>query len=107
MNDVKKPAHLNVTDAALSRDKRYCGQKTKDITEEEKEKYKAFFESETGILIIEKLTRGIIERCKLPEAIELRKNHGDIMIREETSIAEKLIQLFPKGNIGLNKNLIT
>ena len=48
--------------------------KTKDITEKEKEKYKAFFESQTGILIIEKLTRDIIERCKLPEAIELKKN---------------------------------
>ena len=47
--------------------------KTKDITEKEKEKYKAFFESQTGILIIEKLTRDIIERCKLPEAIELKK----------------------------------
>ena len=52
MNDVKKPAHLNVTDAALSRDKRYCGQKTKDITEEEKEKYKAFFEGETYLFLL-------------------------------------------------------
>ena len=81
--------------------------KTKDITEKEKQKYKAFFENETGIFIIEKLTRDIIERCKLPEAIELRKklgyNHDDIMIREETSIAEKIIKLFPKENIELNK----
>ena len=77
--------------------------KTKDITEEEKEKYKAFFEGETGIFIIEKLTRDIIEHCKLPEAIELRKklgyNHDDIMILEETSIAK----LFPKENIALNE----
>ena len=43
------------------------------MTKEEKEKYKAFFEDEKGILIIEKLTHDIIERCKLPEAIELRK----------------------------------
>ena len=35
--------------------------KTKDIAEEEKEKYKAFFEDETGIFIVEKLTRDIIE----------------------------------------------
>ena len=35
--------------------------KTKDITEEEKQKSKAFFEGETGIFIIEKLTRDIIE----------------------------------------------
>ena len=108
MSDIEiQLGHSNICDIALKRIRKYCGKKTKDITEEEKEKYKAFFESETGILIIEKLTRGIIERCKLPEAIELRKNHGNIMIREETSIAEKIIQLFPKGNIGLNKNLIT
>ena len=44
--------------------------KTKDITEEE---YKAFFEAETGIFINEKLARDIIERSKLPEAIELEK----------------------------------
>ena len=48
--------------------------KQKDITEEEKQKYKAYFADETGIFIIEKLTLDIIERCKLPEAIELRKN---------------------------------
>ena len=73
--------------------------KTKDITEEEKEKYKAFFEGEAGIFIIEKLTWDIIKHCKLPEAIELRRkigyNHNDIMIREETSIAEKIIKHFP------------
>ena len=37
--------------------------------------------------MIEKLTRDIIEHCKLPEAIELRKklgyNHDDRMVREE------------------------
>ena len=68
-------------------------QKTKDIIEEEKQIYKAYFEGETGVFIIGKLTSDIIERCKLPEAIELRKkigyNHDDIMVREETSIAEK------------------
>ena len=47
--------------------------KTKDITEEGKEKYKAFFDGETDIFIIEKLTHDIIERCKLPGAIELKK----------------------------------
>ena len=80
--------------------------KAKDITEEEKQKYKTFFKGEKGIFIIEKLTRDIIERCKLPEAIELREklgcNHDDIMAREETSIAEK-IKLFPNENIVLNK----
>ena len=48
--------------------------KQKDITEEEKQKYKAYFEDETGIFIIEKLTLDITERSKLPEVIELRKN---------------------------------
>ena len=108
MSDVeKKLGHSNIDDIALKRIRKYCGKKTKDITKEEKEKYKAFFEGEKGIFIIEKLTRDIIERCKLPEAIELRKklgyNHKDIMIREETSIAEKIIKLFPKENIELKK----
>ena len=65
--------------------------KTKNITEKEKQKYKAYFKDETGIFIIEKLTRDIVERCRLPEAIELRKklgyNHNDIMVSEGTSIA--------------------
>ena len=76
--------HSNIYDIALKRIRKYCGKKTKDITEEEKENYKTFFESETGIFIIKKLTRDIIEHCKLPEAIELRKklgyNQDDIMI---------------------------
>ena len=81
--------------------------KTKNISEEEKQKYKAYFQSEKDTFIIEKLTRDIIERYILPEAIELRKklgyNHDDIMVREETSIAEKIIKLFPNENIVLNK----
>ena len=91
--------HTNIYDLALKRIRKYCGKKTKDITEEEKEKYKAFFEGEAGIFIIEKLTWDTIEHCKLPEAIELKRkigyNHNDIMIREETSIAEKIIKHFP------------
>ena len=81
--------------------------KTKDITKKEKEKYTAFFEGETGIFIVKKLTRDIIERCKLPEAIEVRKkigyNHDDLMVREETSIAKKIKKLFPHEIIALNK----
>ena len=108
MSDIEtKLGHSNIDDVALKRIRKYCGKKTKDITEEEKRKYKAFFDGETGNFFIEKLTRDITERCKLPEAIELRKklgyNHDDIMIREETSIAEKIIKLFPKENIVLNK----
>ena len=100
MSDIEiQLRHSNIYDIALKRIRKYCGKKTKDITEEEKEKYKAFFEGEAGIFIIEKLTWDIIEHCKLPEAIELRRkigyNHNDIMIREETSIAEKIIKHFP------------
>ena len=90
----KQKKHSNICDIALKRIRKYCGKKTTVITE--KEKYKAFFEGEAGIFIIEKLLRDIIERCKLPETIELRKklgyNHDDIMVREELSIAEKIIK---------------
>ena len=111
MSDVEKQTnHTNIADAALKRIRKYCGKKTKDITEEEKEKYKAYFEGEVGIFIIEKLARNIIERCQISDAIKLRKklryNQDDIMIREEISIAEK-IKLFLKESIGLMKNLMT
>ena len=77
MSDVeRKIGHSNIADVELKRIRKYYGKKTKDITEKEKEKYKAFFEGEEGIFIIEKLTRDIIERCKLPKAIELRKKVG-------------------------------
>ena len=85
--------------------KEYCGKKIKD-NRKRKKKCKAFFKDKDGIFIIERLTRDIIERCKLPKAIELRKklgyNHKDIIICEETSIAEK-IKLFPEENIVLDK----
>ena len=69
INDVKRETgHLNISDTALRRNKKYCGKKIKDITEKEK-KYKAFFKDKDGIFIIEKLTRDIIERCKLPKPI--------------------------------------
>ena len=48
--------HLNIYHIAMERIKKYYGKKTKDITEEEKEKNKVFFEGETGIFIIERLT---------------------------------------------------
>ena len=82
-------------------------QKKQKNIKREKQKYKGFFEGETGIFIIEKLTRDIIERCKLPEAIELRKkvehNNHNTMVWEETSIAEKIKKLFPHKDIVLNK----
>ena len=55
----KKLGHSNIDDIALKRIRKYCGKKTKDITKEEKEKYKAFFEGEEGVFIIEKITRDI------------------------------------------------
>ena len=108
VSDIKTQIkHSNVCDVALKRIKKDNGKKTKNITEEEKQKYKAYFEGETGIFIIEKLTCDIIEHCKLPEAIELRKklgyNHDNIIVREEASIAEKIIKHFPRENIVLNK----
>ena len=84
MSDIEiQLGHSSIADVALNRIRKYCGEKTKDITEEEKQKYKAFFKGEEGVFIIEKLARDIIERCKLPKAIELRKklgyNQDDIM----------------------------
>ena len=109
MSDVEtQTKHTNIADVVLGRIKKYYGKKTKHISEEEKQKYKAYFEGEKGIFIIEKLTCDKIECCKLPEAIELSKklgcNHDDIMVCEETSIAGKILKLFCK-NIVLNKNL--
>ena len=77
MSDVEiQLRHSNVADIGLKRIRKYCDKKTKYITEEEKQKYKAFFKGEQDVFIIEKLARDIIERCKLPEAIELRKKLG-------------------------------
>ena len=74
MSDIEiQIGHSNITDVVLKRIRKYCGKKTKDITKKEKEKYKAFFEGEENVFIIEKLARDIIERCKLPIAIERRK----------------------------------
>ena len=97
--------HSNIYHIALKGIRKYCGRKT--LQKKKKKNIKRFFEGEIGIFIVEKLTRDIIERCKLPEPIELRKilgyNHDDIMIREEASLTEKIIKLFPKENIELNK----
>ena len=91
----------------VKKNQKILRQKNKRITEEEKQKYKAYFKGKEGVFIIEKLPRDIIECCKLPEAIKLRKqigyNHEDIMVWEETSIAEKIIKLFPNDNVVLNK----
>ena len=85
MSDIEiQLGHSNIADPVLKRIKKYCGKKTKDITEEGKQKYKAYFKGKESVFIIEKLARDIIEHCKLPEAIELRtklgSNHDDIMV---------------------------
>ena len=49
MKDVNiQTNHTNIDDLALKRMRKYCGKK-KDITEEQKETYKAFFKGEAGI----------------------------------------------------------
>ena len=65
--------HSNIVDVVLKTIRKYCSKKKKNITEEEKQKYKAYFKDKEGVFIIEKLACDIIERCKLPEAIKLRK----------------------------------
>ena len=39
--------HSNICDIALKKNRKYCSKKTKDITEKEKQKYKAYFTGET------------------------------------------------------------
>ena len=64
MSNVKtKTKHSHIANVALKTVRKYCDLKTKDITEEEKQEHKAYFEGETGVFIIEKLTHDIIERC--------------------------------------------
>ena len=56
MNDVKKETrHLNIADAALSRIKKYCGKKTKDITEKEKKNTKHFLKITMVFLLLKSL----------------------------------------------------
>ena len=89
--------HSDIGDVVLKRIRKHWDKKTKDITEEKKQIYKAFFKGEEGVFNIEKLTGDVIKRCKLPKPIDLR---------EETSIAEKIKKIFPNENIFLNKKVI-
>ena len=81
--------------------------KQKTLQKKKNEPTKHILKVKKGVFIIEKLTRGVIERYKLSEAIELRKrlgyNHDNIIVPEKTSIAEKIIKLFPNENIVLKK----
>ena len=65
--------HSNIADAISKRIRKYCGKKNKRHYRRRKTKIQAHFKGEEGVFIIEKLARDIIEHCKLPEAIELRK----------------------------------
>ena len=77
MSDIEiQLGYSNNADIVLKRIRKYCGKKSKKIRKEEKEKHKAFLEGEENVFIIEKLARDIIERCKLPKPIELRKKLG-------------------------------
>ena len=67
----KKIGHLNIADATLRRIKNIAVKKQKKL-QKKKKKYKTIFKDKNGIFIIEKLTRDISERFKLPKAIELR-----------------------------------
>ena len=73
MASKHKIKHSNISDVVLKRIRKYCSKKTKNITEEEKWKYKACFKSEEGVFIIEKLASDILEHCKLLKVIELGK----------------------------------
>ena len=56
MSDIEKQlGHSNIADVLLKRIRKYCSKKKKNITKEEKEKYKAFFEGEENAFIIKKL----------------------------------------------------
>ena len=108
MGDIEiKLDHSNIADAVLKRIRKIHGRNRKNITEEEMRRYKKLFEGKKDVFIIEKVAIDVTERCKLPKSIDLRKkleyNHNDIMIREETSIAEKIINLLTDCYIVLNK----
>ena len=98
-----KVKHSNICDIALKRIKKYYGKKKQKTSWEKKNKNIKHILKTKQAFIIEKLAPYIIEPCKLPEAIELRKqlgyNHDNIMVSEETSMAEKIIKLFPQENI--------
>ena len=56
MNDVKRETgHLNISDTALRRIKKYCGKKMKDITEKEKKNAKHFLKIKMVFLLLKDL----------------------------------------------------
>ena len=55
MNVKKKTGHLNIADAALSRIKKYCSKKTKDITKKKKKNIKHFLKVKQVFLLLKNL----------------------------------------------------
>ena len=56
MNDVERETgHLNISDTALRRIKKYCGKKIKDITEKEKKNTKHFLKIKMVFLLLKSL----------------------------------------------------
>ena len=52
-NVERQMGHSNIAEAVLGRIKKYYGKKAKNISEDEKQKYKTYFEGEKGVFIIE------------------------------------------------------
>ena len=73
-------------------------------TEEQKQKYKSFFEGKNVVFIPENVSCDIIKRFKLPEAINFRKNWSTITMI--LFCVKKIIKLFHDKNIVLNKKFI-
>ena len=101
--------HSNIADPVLKRIRKYYGKKQKTLQKKKNKNTKHILKVKRVFLLLKKFKRDIIEGCKLSEAITLRKilgyNHNDIMFREETSIAEKIIKRFPNENIVLSKKI--
>ena len=101
--------HSNIAYPVLKRIRKYYGKKQKTLQKKKNKNTKHILKVKRVFLLLKKFKRDIIEGCKLPEAITLRKklgyNHNDIMFREETSIAEKIIKRFPNENIVLSKKI--
>ena len=56
MSDVEiQLGYTNIAAVVLKRIRKYCGKKTKDITEEEKQKYNNFFKVKRVFLLLKNL----------------------------------------------------
>ena len=64
MGDIEiKLDHSNLCDVVLRRIRKMFGEKRRDITEEEKQRFKTFFKVKKVIFITEKVAIDVIERC--------------------------------------------